>query len=544
MTKTKNNNTSGRIPAVAYARYSSSGQNEASIEQQLRDIYAWAENNGFKIIGEYKDAARSGFKEASESQRPEFMRMIADAKKHSFKAVIVWKTDRFSRNRYDSAIYTKTLRDNGVRIYKVMDTNAEGKDAAILDAVMEGFAEYYSLNLSENVKRGLADNARKFKVYGKCPLGYTKDPVTGRFAIVPEEAEIVKRIFEEYASGKSNIDIITDLNAEGYKTKEGHDFNKCSIVKIIKNDRYIGVYTWKGVKTPGEIPAIIDQETFDRAQEKTKLHSHAPALKADTGFLLAGKLFCGECGSTMPGDSAKSKSGKIHYWYTCRNKRFGHTCENPRAKRDELENLVVDTLLSFISSDEVIEQAADQILEYQEKQKSLSNIQSLESHLSEAEKKLDNIMAAIENGAAIKKFMDRAAELENEIEDIKLQIEQKKLSLPTLSRDHVLYFFEKMRSIDPNNERSRSLLIEALLCKAFLYKDGKLVLILNTGNPREQDQLTLENIENEIHNAEDDSSNFELLPQLKASKSNTLINSLFVINGFYGIALESSKASV
>ena len=255
----KNNNSENisLIPAVAYARFSSAGQNEASIEQQLRDIYKWADDHGYSVIGEYKDFARSAYKEATEQQRPEFRRMIDDSKKHEFQAVIVWKMDRFARSRYDSAIFKRELKKNNVKVCSAMEQIGDGPEGIILEGLMDSFAEYYSANLSQNVKRGLTDNARKFKVIGKTPLGYMKDPETSRYKIEPSEAEIVKKIFADYVAGASAVSIFTELNKAGIKTKEGHNFDKNSIRKILKNERYTGVYIFKEEKTPGQIPAIV-----------------------------------------------------------------------------------------------------------------------------------------------------------------------------------------------------------------------------------------------------------------------------------------------
>ena len=517
-TKKKTDQVSTLIPAVAYARYSSSNQNEASIEQQLRDIRKWADDNGFAIIHEYKDAARSAFKEATESQRPEFRKMIDDSRSGSFQAVICWKTDRFSRNKTDSAIYMHELRKNGVRLFKVMESNIDGPESILIDGLMESMAQYYSENLSQNVKRGLEDNARKFKVFGKVPLGYIKDPETGKYAINEPEAELVRRIFREYASGIPAVQIYTRLNAEGYKTKEGKPFNKNSISKMVRNDRYIGVYTFKDVKTPGAIPAIIDQETFEKANQKRIVHHHSPKPKKESGFLLAGKVYCGECGSAMPGDSARSKSGKIHSWYTCYKKRFDHTCDNPRAKKADLEEKVVTALISFLDDNDMIENAADQILAYQEKMMNHSATAAIENNIREAEKKLDNIVAAIENGVAIQKLIDRAAVLEEEINAMKCELRKAKLETPTLTRDQILFLFREMFLTFDGSEYAMQRLVDTLLYKVFVYKDGKVVVFFNTSKNGDPEKITIDRIEQEISN-EEECSNMSPLPQLTVRNS-------------------------
>ena len=121
------------IPAVIYARYSSSGQREESIEGQLRECHAYAKHNGFTVVGEYVDKALTG----RTDKRPDFQRMLRDSERGIFKAVILWKTDRFARNRYDSAMYKYKLKKNGVRLYYAKESIPEGPEGIILESVME-----------------------------------------------------------------------------------------------------------------------------------------------------------------------------------------------------------------------------------------------------------------------------------------------------------------------------------------------------------------------------------------------------------------------
>ena len=158
----------GLIPAVIYARFSSSGQREESITGQLRDCNRYAEEHGFEIINEYIDEAKTG----TTDNRPSFQKMIRDSENKHFKAVIVWKLDRFARNRYDSAIYRSKLKKNGVKIYSAMENISDSAEGIIMEGLMESMAEYYSANLSENVKRGNRESALQLKTIGKKVFGY------------------------------------------------------------------------------------------------------------------------------------------------------------------------------------------------------------------------------------------------------------------------------------------------------------------------------------------------------------------------------------
>ena len=189
-----------REKAVVYARYSSHNQREESIEGQLRDASAYAERNGYDIIAEYADQAKSG----KSDQRPEFQRMLKDAEKKQFTVVLVWKQDRFMRNRYESATDKMKLKKNGVRVVSVMESISDTPEGIIMEGLLESMAEYYSANLSQNIKRGMRENLLKGKLSGHpAPYGYKL--ADGKLLQDETAAPIVRYIFEEYASGKTPL---------------------------------------------------------------------------------------------------------------------------------------------------------------------------------------------------------------------------------------------------------------------------------------------------------------------------------------------------
>ena len=160
------------MTAVIYARYSSDNQREESIEGQIRECTAYAEKNGITVIKHYIDRAFS----AKTDNRPEFQQMIKDSGKKLFDVVLVWKFDRFARNRFDSANYKMILKKNGVHLISVMEPIAEGSQGILVETLLEGMAEYYSAELSEKVIRGHTENALKCKYNGGTPtFGYVID---------------------------------------------------------------------------------------------------------------------------------------------------------------------------------------------------------------------------------------------------------------------------------------------------------------------------------------------------------------------------------
>ena len=218
------------MKAVIYARFSSEKQNEASIEGQLRECMDYANFNSIEVIGNYIDRAQS----AKTDHRPEFQRMIKDSYKHVFDCIIVWKLDRFARNRYDSAYYKNVLKKNGVRVISAKESISQGADGILLESILEGYAEYYSAELSEKVKRGMTENALKAKSNGvRPPFGYYVDD-TDHYQIDKTISPIIKEIFNLYVDGVKITEIASRLKERGVKNR-GYELNYNAIFRILTN---------------------------------------------------------------------------------------------------------------------------------------------------------------------------------------------------------------------------------------------------------------------------------------------------------------------
>ena len=494
MKKEKKDPASDRIPAVIYARYSSSGQRDESIEGQIRECSEWAERHGFVIIEHYTDKALTG----RTDKRPGFQKMISDSEKQTFQAVICWKTDRFARNRYDAATYKYRLKKNGVRLYYAKESVPEGPEGIILESVMEGFAEYYSANLSENVKRGYYDSALQFKTLGHKVLGYRRSPAD-QYELDPETAPIVRRIFDDYDSGRSMQDIIADLNAEGYKTTKGGPFNKSSLRRILQNEKYIRIYEYRDIRAENAIPAIIDREQFDRVQERLKMKAHAPRTRDGVRYLLTSKLFCGHCGEPMTGESARGEHGQIYYYYTCNGRKRGD-CQKKRVKKEEIEDFVIGSLASILQDDIFIETLADLCIKQIESAQKNPMLQIIEDRQKENQKKIDNMIAAIEAGIITASTKAALQSLEMEREQLQVALLKEEMKAPDLDRDQILFMLDKLRTGDIKDQRYQIQIVETFLNSVYLYDDGKAVLHLNfTGDKK---TVTLEYTENAIEHAE------------------------------------------
>ena len=526
------------IRAVIYARYSSSGQREESIEGQLRECYDFANRNGLNVIGEYIDKALTG----KTDKRPDFQRMLRDSDRGHFDAVIMWKMDRFARNRYDSAMYKYKLKKNGVRLFYAKETIPDGPEGIILESVMEGYAEYYSENLSQNVRRGMYDSALELKTLGRKIIGYKTGP-DGRFEIDPGQAAIVRRIFEEYAAGECAKDIYTRLNDEGHRTSRDGLFNKNSLRRILENEKYIGVYEFEDIRVEDGVPAIVDRQLFEKVQRMIKKNHTSPGAKREQ-FLLTAKLFCGHCGAAMTGDGGTGRAGKVYYYYTCNNRKYNHSCKKERAAKDKIEQRVVDALVQLVHSDDFINEIADRVVEYQERERDCSALKALEARQRDNEKAIANMLAAIEAGIITPSTKSRLMELEAERANIDKGIARELIADSTLDRDQIVFFLERFRKGDPNDEAYRIMLVDTFLNSVFLYDDDKMVLVLNYSG--EHSRITLSAVEKAINGggAECSSVAPPTAPHKKTKKTRIVKASPFTARVFFNLLCPKNNKKI
>lgn len=460
------------IPAVVYARYSSSNQREESIAGQLRDCHAFAERNGYKVIREYTDSAMT----ATSDRRPSFQRMVEDSKKKTFEVVIVWKLDRFARDRYDAAIYRKRLKDNGVRLVSAMENITDSPEGIILEGMLEAMAEYYSRNLAENVKRGTYDSALERKVLGTLPLGYRKGE-DGRYAIDEETAPIVQRVFREYLSGKSREAIIEDLNAQGIHTKQGKPFSKNSLYSILKNEKYTGMYRFKDIVDPHGIPAIIDADTFKEAQ-KSMAEKSFTKKRADIQpdpYHLAGRLFCGLCGSAMTGESARSKSGRIFKYYSC-VKRKKHECDKERVSKDWIEGHVLRIVNEQILTNDMIERFVEAYRQNMDALNDQDKVADLyRSELAETERKINNLTKAIADGGWSRSLSEALEALESRQDELTVLLKEEEAKEPPVTPEMVREYFLRLRERAEIEDECQQTLVDVFIRRIYVWdkeKDG------------------------------------------------------------------------
>lgn len=482
---------------VIYARYSAGPrQTDQSIEGQLRVCADFCKQRGLTVIDTYCDRHISG----RTDERPEFQRLIADAKRKKFEAVVVYKTDRFARNKYDSAVYKRELKRNGIQIFYAAEAIPDGPEGIILESLMEGLAEYYSAELAQKIKRGMHESALKCQSTGSGrPLGYRVDEQK-HFQIDPESAQTVQTIFEQYIKGESNAAICELLNSRGLRTAQGKPFNKNSINRIIKNRKYIGEYRYHDIVVEGGMPAIISKDTFNLAQAEMERRRTRKAPKSPKAeYLLAGRLFCGHCKGPMQGVSGTGKSGNKWYYYYCGNTRGKNkTCDKKQVSRDRLERAVVDFTVRYILQEEVLEELARKVHAAQERQNdTASEIAFYEKKLADNKKSIANVLRAIESGAATQTLPARLQELENEQAVILGELSFLKGKRLAFTEDQIL--FALMKHLEPypgeSEQDYRRRIISDFVSEVYLYDDRLLIYFNISSEDGKLKSVDLSNIE-------------------------------------------------
>ena len=479
------------MKAVIYARYSSHAQREESIEGQLRECHEFALKNGFTIINEYCDRALSG----KTDNRPQFQKLIKDSEKGQFEAIIMYTLDRFARNRYDSAIYKAKLKKNGVKVFYAKQPMPDTPEGIILESVLEVYAEYYSENLARNIKRGMRENALNCIATGgaNLMLGYTVGE-DRHYAVDPVGAKIVQEIYQMYADGYSATQIVEYCNEKGYKTARGNAFNKNSLKTILRNEKYIGTYRMMDIVVPNGMPAIIDKTLFKKVQAMIQHNSTARArTKAKEDYLLTAKLFCGHCGSPMVGESGTSKTGTVHYYYKCTKNKRQHACNKKSEKKDWIEEVAVRFTVEKVLTDENIKLIAQRAMEIIEKESAdTTYLEGLKEELKDIQKKIKNLITAIEQGIISSTTKERLDELETEKTNIEGLIAHEEMKKPLLTEERIQFWLYSFKNGDIKDKEYQRRVIDTLVNSIYVYdEDGGGKRIVFTFNLSGNNTLTL-----------------------------------------------------
>ncbi len=353
---------------AAYVRISSEEQvGNFSIDAQRRAIDAWVKAQSGKVVKFYIDEAQSG----RTADRPEFINLRRDAKKHQFDAIVVHKFDRFARNRTDALAIKSLLRhDYGIKVFSVTEPSedSDGAIGALIEGIMESVADWYSRNLAQEVVKGKRERAAQGYHNNTPPFGTDK---TDKGVLYPNDHELtgLTLAYELYATGHyGDNDVARELNERGYSTKAGKPFSTDMVRDMLQNRTYLGYVkyqpykrhsdgrrSWSG-KTewfPGKHQSVISQELFDRCQQvrhaKAVHHEYYPKHRV---YLLSDLIYCADCVANMPADVEDDAYGKMrphtmhsdYRYYRCRARDFSRKCPQGSTPAEPLEQQVVAVL--------------------------------------------------------------------------------------------------------------------------------------------------------------------------------------------------------
>lgn len=450
---------------VIYARYSCDNQREESIDGQIRECKQYADRNDMCIIGEYIDRAFS----AKTDNRPEFQKMINDSNSKKFQAIVVWKLDRFARNRYDSARYKTILKKNMVEVISATEVISKGAEGIILEAVLEGYAEYYSADLSEKVIRGMTENALKCKYNGgNVPIGYFID-ANKNYQIDKLTAPFVKDAFEMYDSNVTMKKITEYLNQKGVRTSKNKLISIRTMSTIFRNRKYIGEYKYRDIIVPNGIPQIINKNLFNRVQERLNNNQRNSNPDLKNKYILSSKLKCGNCNSFMNGESGTSKTGKIYNYYKCSSVKRHLGCDMKSIRNEDVEQIVLEKIIAYLFTDKNIDKITDAVLKINKKEN--ASMLLLKKQHKCILKNINNIVEAITQGIFSTSVQEKLAELERQKIEIEnqIKIEKKNLSNSKLSRSQIKYWLFNILTLLP--EDKKSLLIDAFVDEIIYFSD-------------------------------------------------------------------------
>lgn len=344
--------------ACCYTRYSTDTQNQSSTIGQLKSITTYCERNNIELIATYIDEAQSG----TSLERENFQRMMRDAPTALWDTIVVYNMSRLSRSVKDTLILKEEFARMGKKVLSVIENQEETPEGDFFNLITYGMNELYVKQLKRDSWRGLMTNAMECKALGGVPpVGYDYDK-DNNYIINPKEAEAVRYIFDEVLKGKSYLEIIRELEVNGY-TNKGKPFSK-NLTDILRNEKYAGVYLWNrrenkhkvGTKTnrklkPIEeivriedgIPVIIDKETFyavqrlldSRQKDKSKRNRKSK-------YLLTGIIRCGKCGYAFCGGQNFAGRAKTYRpYYRCNGRGNNNKCSHQTINRNYLDSYII-----------------------------------------------------------------------------------------------------------------------------------------------------------------------------------------------------------
>ena len=494
------------IPAALYARVSSDRQDvDLSVAAQLRALREYADRNGYLAVREYIDEAESG----RIADRPQFRMMLDEAAKPDapFQEILVWKFSRFTRKREHAVAFKSMLRRKGIRVVSITEHADDTPTGKLMEAIIESVDEFYSENLAQEVTRGMREAAsRGFWMNASAPYGYQRFYVQDgakkrpRLELNPPHDAVVRRIFDLTLQGKTALDILKSLNAEGIPSPNGKQWRKTTVHKVLANEAYTGTLVWglraqdgqEPVRVEDAFPAIVSQQEFQRVRKL--LESRAPAVthprRAASPYLLSGLAKCETCGKALT--AAEAKSGKYTY-YVCQSilKRGSGTCDTPRLNAKAFEDTIISNIRENILTEgnirdlvKLLDEEMDGVAREQRR-----NLETIEAELEEVKRKLDRIWHFVEStdldmadaSERILEHRHRREQLEAAAEEARAVLAERRQLLD--SADTIAAFANEMSDFLKTSELTETKAFVRSFVKEVRVKPGAAAIIYTIPTP-------------------------------------------------------------
>lgn len=451
--------------AAAYIRVSTDEQVEYSPDSQLKSIRQYAKSHNYIVPDEYVfiDEGISG---KNTKKRPAFNKMIGTAKlkPKPFDAILLWKFSRFARNREDSIVYKSMLRKQlGIDVISISESIGDDKMSIIFEAMIEAMDEYYSINLAEEVKRGMLERVTRGQAVSVAPFGYKM--VDKKLVIDTDTSPIVEMIFNEFIENGNKTTIARKLNAMGIKTIRGNAWDNRGVEYILNNPTYIGKIRWtptgktrRNYHNPdtiiiqGEHQAIITEEIFNQAQNKLaeiKKNYKPYSRQTPTAFALRGLVRCSNCGATLVMSSNKQ-------YLQCNNYARGKCSVSHSVSINKLNDIVINSIQSAFNS-------KDFALAVRHTQYEKADTINYDELIAKEQNKLKRAKEAYEQGVySLEDFVESRKLIAKRIEELENQKPKaQELSLDEIKEQFIkknIGIIEKLKSSDVPEEEKNSLL--------------------------------------------------------------------------------------
>ena len=421
--------------AVIYARYSSSNQTEQSIDGQKHVCEDYAKKHDILIVNYYIDRAISG----TTDNREAFQQMLKDSNNKKWNYVLVYKLDRFARNKYESAIHRKHLKDNGINLLSAMENIPETPEGSLMESLLEGMNEYFSKELAQKVARGLHESRMKGHCIGAVGFGYTKE--NKMLKINEDEAIILKRIFQEYESGKTILQIAREFEEENI-TNKGKKFIPEVLRYILKREIYTGICRINNKEYNKIYPQIISKELFEKVNKALNANRYGCRKDNHEIFRLKDKIYCGCCNRKMYPVSAISQNGNSIRYYKCITTKKNN-CTTGNIDKAFIENIANEFILAEFDNAKNLERIINKVYEVYLKRVSCKKLlNSLKNELQRINTSISNIMIAIEKGILTDTTKSRLEQLETQKKELqeKVLIEESKMTYE-MSKEDILEYY-------------------------------------------------------------------------------------------------------